>query len=145
MKRIAIFCAGNTHGLYMIFWGWVFSYAIFSTFVNQDSSFFGTPLQYIGTKKCDSARRTMEIMQENTEAQTETSSTPTRLKRRRFTNCERLAMVRNVKRCVAGGGSTRKACRELNISPKQCREWARNITTMSECNPPRAKSCFPGP
>ena len=81
---------------------------------------------------------------ENTGTQTP-PSLPTRAKRRRFTNSERLAMVRNIKRRVATGAeSIRKACRELNIIPKQYREWTKSIKTMSECNP-RAKSSFPGP
>ena len=34
-------------------------------------------------------------------------------------------MVRHVKRRLEEGGSIRGACRELNIIPKQYREWAK--------------------
>jgi transposase len=53
-------------------------------------------------------------------------------------------MVRNVKRYVAGGGSIRKACRALNITTKQYRDWAKIVKTLTERNP-RAKSSFSGP
>jgi hypothetical protein len=64
-------------------------------------------------------------------------------KRRRFTNSERMAMVRSVKRRVAAGESIRGACRSLNIIPKQYREWNATIKDISECRP-QAMSIFKG-
>lgn len=51
-------------------------------------------------------------------------------KRRRFTNAERMAMVRIVKRRIAEGQSIRCVCKSLNIIPKQYREWAANSTFL---------------
>ena len=68
--------------------------------------------------------------------------TPT-IKRRRFTNSERMAMVRSVKRRVAAGESIRGACRSLNIIPKQYREWNATMKEISECRP-QAKSICKG-
>jgi transposase-like protein len=53
-------------------------------------------------------------------------------------------MVRNVKRHVDEGESIREACKQLNIIPKQYREWARNTTIMKK-HSPRAKSVCHGP
>jgi transposase-like protein len=55
-----------------------------------------------------------------------------------------MAMVRSVQRYAAEGGSVKKACRDLNIHPKQFREWATNFKTLKERNP-TAKSAFQGP
>jgi transposase-like protein len=77
---------------------------------------------------------------ENIDPQT-VPSTPTNAKRRRFSNSERLTMVRNVRRRVAFGESIRKACRLLNIEPKQYREWERTATNMRERNPQRPRVC----
>lgn len=64
-------------------------------------------------------------------------------KRRRFTNSERMAMVRSVKRHVAAGESIRGACRSLNIIPKQYREWNATNKAISDCRP-QAMSIYKG-
>jgi hypothetical protein len=53
-------------------------------------------------------------------------------KRRRFANSERLAIVRNVRRCVKAGGSIWGACRALNFIPKQYGEWSATLRAMME-------------
>ena len=65
-------------------------------------------------------------------------------KRRRFTNAERLAIIRNVRRRVEAGESIRGACRALNIIPKQYREWSRTSTAIINHNA-NAKSTAKGP
>ena len=65
-------------------------------------------------------------------------------KRRRFTNAERLAIIRNVRRRVEAGESIRGACRALNIIPKQYREWLRTSTAIINHNA-NAKSTAKGP
>ncbi len=64
-------------------------------------------------------------------------------KRRRFTNSEKMALIRAIKRRVAAGESIRGACRSLNIIPKQYREWTRKLSVISERHP-QAKSIANG-
>jgi hypothetical protein len=66
-------------------------------------------------------------------------------RRRRFANFERLAIVRNVRRCVKAGESIRGKCRALNIIPKQHREWLTISRTMMEHGNSKAKSTAKGP
>jgi transposase-like protein len=67
----------------------------------------------------------------------------TSAKRRRFTNCEKMALIRAVKRQVAAGESIRGACRSLNIIPKQYREWMQKLNVISRRHP-QAKSIARG-
>jgi transposase-like protein len=71
------------------------------------------------------------------------SNTPS-TKRRRFTNSERIAMVRGVKMRVAVGESIRGACKSLNIIPKQYREWNATMKEISECRPQAMSICKGG-
>ena len=68
-------------------------------------------------------------------------STP---KRRRFTICDRLALLRNVRRRVATGESIRSACKALNIVPKQYREWSKSSEALTAHKNPNAKSTCVG-
>lgn len=62
-------------------------------------------------------------------------------RRRRFTNCNRLSIVRNVNRRLAAGQTIRAACRELGIIPKQYREWKKKSQDMSKCRPAAMSIC----
>lgn len=65
-------------------------------------------------------------------------------KRRRFSNAERLAIVRNVRRRVQAGESIRSACGALNIIPKQYREWSKTSSAIIN-HSSNAKSICKGP
>ena len=63
--------------------------------------------------------------------------------RRRFTNSDKLAMVRHVERQLAEGMSARAACNGINIHPRQFRSWKQQRDVLVKRNP-RAKSIDDG-
>ena len=71
------------------------------------------------------------------------SVSPKRIRRRRFSNQERLALLRNAKRRVQGGESVRSICADLNIPCHSLRNWSKQSTNFAERRP-LAKSVYVG-
>ena len=66
---------------------------------------------------------------------------PEKKKRRRWSNQEKLRIVRSIKRRIAAGKSQGKACEEMNIDPKQYRTWVHATTAMAKSNPKAMSLC----
>jgi transposase-like protein len=75
---------------------------------------------------------------------TATAATERGYRRRSFSNMEKLALVRNVKRRVSANQSIRSACEELKIIPKQYREWLKKVPDLARANS-QARSLSRGP
>ena len=62
-------------------------------------------------------------------------------RRRRWTNQEKLALVRVVKRRVASGESQYGVCKDLNVDPKQYRSWSNDSNNLAKKRPKAKSTC----
>ena len=68
------------------------------------------------------------------------------LRRRRYSNSEKLSILRAVNRHIGEGQlSIRAACQQMKIAPKQYRTWSKNHEQLNSWNNNKAKSCDTGP
>ena len=68
------------------------------------------------------------------------------LRRRRYSNAEKLSILRAINRLIGEGQlSIRAACQKMKIAPTQYRTWTTNQEQLSAWSNSKAKSCDTGP